>query len=282
MTTRPSAGEFPRGATVIASLTNGSPWTRPLTDKVPEVSATFWLLTILATTLGATVADFLSTNLGRGLGLGMSATTANVSLVVAGTLILQLSTGRCVPGLYWLAAVPVSALGTLLSDDLVDGAGVSLWVVSAVFGALLAVVFAGWHHSEHTLSVHAVRTRRGEAWYWCAVLCAFSLGTAISDLVSANLVHGYATAVLGAALGVITLAHHRLRLTAVAAFWAAYVVARACADSVGDLLSATPRDGGLGLGTNATSVTVLGILIVFGLGTVGAHRIARVHRDAAA
>ncbi|MEO7350695.1 MAG: hypothetical protein ABIR34_12145, partial [Marmoricola sp.] len=184
MTTRSSPGEAPSGATVIAWLTNGSPWTRQLANKVPEVSATFWLLTILSTTLGATVADFLSANLGPGL--GMSATTANVSLVVAGTLIFQLSTGRYVPGLYWLAVVLVSVLGTLLSDDLVDNLGLSLWVVSAVFGVLLAVAFAGWHRSEHTLSVHAVLTRRREAWHWCAVLCAFSLGTAISDLISGN------------------------------------------------------------------------------------------------
>ena len=277
MTTRSPRGEVPRAATVIASLTNGSPWTRPLTNKVPEVSVTYWILTILAATLGATVADFVSVHLGLGpgpgLGLGMSATTANMGLVVAGILILQISTGRCVPGLYWLAVVLVSVLGTLVSDDLVDSLGVSPWVATAVFGGLFAVVLMGLHRSEDPHSGLSVLSRRREVWYWLAILCAFSLGAAISDLTSAELRGGYATTVLviGAMMAVIPLAAHNLGLNAVAAFWAAYVVARPFGESIGDLSTAPARDGGLGLGTLGSSASVLLILAVVGVARAAAH-----------
>lgn len=277
MTTRLSPGDAPHQGTVIASLTNGNPWTRPLSGKVPEASLPFWVLTTLATTVGATGGDFLSANLGLGLGLGMSATTAIMSLVVAGTLIWQLSTARYVPGLYWCAVVLVSVLGTLVSDDLVDNLGVSLWAATAIFGALLAAVLTSWLGSAHTVSVHAVLTRRREACYWCAVLCAFSLGTAMGDLISGRLGLGHATAVLvlGGAMAMITLAHRSFRLNAVAAFWAAYVVACPFGDSIGDLLTAAPSSGGLGLSTDATSSAVLVVmLVVVGLSTAGAHRSA--------
>lgn len=243
-------------------------------NKVPEVSVTFWMLTVLATTLGATVADFLSAHLGLGLGLGMSATTANMSLVVAGTLIIQISTGRCVPGLYWFAVVLVSVLGTLVSDDLVDNLGVSLWVATAVFGSLVAVVLTGLHRSEHTPFDHTVLSRQREVWHWLGVFWAFSLGAAMSDLISMELLLGYASTVfvIGGVIAVLVVAHRSLRLNAVAAFWAAYVVVRPFGDSVGDLLTATPRDGGLGLGTTGTSATVLAMLVIVGLSEAAARR----------
>ncbi len=276
MTTPPARGEASRGATVIASLTNGSPWTRSLSNKVPEVSLPFWILTIISTTVGATAADSLSTS--PGLGLGMSATTANVSLVVAGVLISQLSLSHYVPGSFWLAVVLVAVLGTLVSDDLVHNLGASPWAATAVFSVSLAVAFAAWRGSEHTVSVHAVLTRRREVWYWLVVLGAFSLGTSVGDLVSTKLALGYTAAGLafGGVTVLIVVAQHALRLNAVAAFWAAYVVTRPMGSCLGDFLTAPPRDGGLGLGTIATSALLLAALVVvLGLFTARAHHTAR-------
>jgi uncharacterized membrane-anchored protein len=106
------------------------------------------------------------------------------------------------------------------------------------------------------------------------VFCAFSLGAAMSDLISMELLLGYAATVfvIGGLIAAIALAHRSLRLNAVAAFWAAYVVVRPFGDSVGDLLTATPRDGGLGLGTTGTSATVLAILVIVGLSGAAARR----------
>jgi uncharacterized membrane-anchored protein len=271
MTTRPARGEAPRGATVIASLTNGSPWTRSLPSKAPEVSLPFWTLTMLSTTAGATAADALSTN----LGLGMSATTAIVCLVCAGSLIWQLTTARYVPASYWLTVFLVVVVTTLVSDGLVESLAVSPWDVTLVFCAGLAVAFTGWWRSEHTVSVHNVLTRRGEAWYWLAVVCAFSLGSSIEDLMSAGLGLGYAAAGLFfvVVMGVMAVARRGLKLDVVVAFWAAYVVTRALGAAVGDLLTGAPEHGGVGLGTNVASAGLLAvILLIASLLRVGAHR----------
>jgi uncharacterized membrane-anchored protein len=284
MITRPARVEAPRGATVIASLTNGSPWTRSLPSKVPAVSLPFWILTILCTTAGATAADALSANLGLGPGLGMSATTAIMGLLVAGSLIWQLSTARYVPVSYWLTVFLAVVLATIVSDDLVDNPGVSLWAATGIFGAALAVAFTGWWCSEHTVSVHNVLTRRREAWYWFVVLCAFSLGSSVEALMSEGLGLGYAPAgfVFAFVMGVVAVARLGLKLDVVGAFWAAYILTRPVGAAVGDFLTATPEHGGVGLGANATSVVLLAFILVVGsLVRAGAHRSHGATRDAA-
>jgi uncharacterized membrane-anchored protein len=271
MTDPPSPGDGPRGATVIASLTNGSPWTRPLPNKVAEVSLTFWPLTILSTTVGATAADFLSTN----PRLGMSATTAIMGLVAASSLIWQLSTGRYVAGSYWLAVLLVSVFATLLSVDLVDNLGVNPWAARGIFCTVLVVAFTGWHRSGCAPPVHSVLTRQREAWYWFVVLGAFSLGTSMGDLISEKPALGITTAglVFFGVVAVPSFARHNLRLVVVAAFWAAYVRARPLGAAIGDLLTAAPRDGGLGLRSNATSASLLVVmLVVVSLFDTGGHR----------
>ncbi len=251
-----------------------------LPSKLPRVTLLFWIATILSATVGATVADSVSAD----LGLGLSATTAIMSLILAGALIVQLSAGGRLSGRYWLVVVLASVVGTLISDDLVDNLGVSPMAAAAILCGALLVAVIGWGRSEHTLSVHTVLTRRRETWYWLVVLCAFALGAAISDLFSEKLSLGHvrASLVFGGLTAVITLAHAGHRLNAVAAFWAAYVVTVPFGDSIGDLLTATPRNGGMGLGTNGTSAAVLTvILVIVALSTAGAHRSARQH-DAAA
>jgi uncharacterized membrane-anchored protein len=235
-----------------------------LPSKVPEVSPAFWVLTVLSTVLGASVADFVSDNLGLGVGLGMSATTAIVGLVVAATLICQLSAGRLLRGSYWLAVVVVSVLGTLVSDDLTSSLGVSPWATTAILGASLAAAFVCWFLSERTLSIHAVLTRRREAWHWLTTLCAVGLAAAVGDLTAATFHVGYAPAALvfGVLTALIGLARRLLGLNAVVVFWAAYVMIRPAGDSVTDLLTAAPREGGLGLGTLATSTTILVLVLV--------------------
>jgi uncharacterized membrane-anchored protein len=272
MATRPERGEVPRGATVIASLTNGSPWTRSLPSKVPEVSLAFWTLTILCTTAGATAADVLSANLGLGLGLGMSATTAIAGLVVAGSLMWQLSAARYVPASYWLTAFLVIVFATLVSDDLIDNLGVSIWAATGIFCAALALAFTGWCRSESSVSVPNVRTRRGEAWYWFAALSAFSMGSSVEDLLSERLGLGYAPAGLFFAfvMGVIVMARVGLRLHVVVAFWTAYVLARPLGGAIGDLLTAAPAHGG-GRGASALGVSLAAVILIAGLLGAGAH-----------
>lgn len=236
-----------------------SPWTTTLLNKVPEVVLLFWVVKILSTTVGETAADFLSEN----LGLGLPATTAIMSILLAAVLVAQFSVRRYVPAIYWLAVVLVSVVGTLFSDNLVDNLGVSLWTTTSVFATGLVLSFVAWYRSEHTLSIHSVVTRRREAFYWLAILFTFALGTSAGDLIAEKLAFGYVPSALmfGGIIALVFVAHRVLGLDAVVAFWAAYILTRPFGASIGDFLTASPTDGGLGLGTNGTSAIFLVVII---------------------
>ncbi len=236
-----------------------SAWTKTLLNKVPEITVLFWVVKIMSTTVGETAADFLSEN----LGLGLPATTGIMSVLLAAVLIAQFSVRRYIPSIYWLAVVLISVVGTLFSDNLVDNLGISLWTTTAIFGAGLIVSFVAWYRSERTLSIHSIVTRRREAYYWLAILFTFALGTSAGDLIAEKLAFGYVPSALmfGGVIALIFLAYWRLGLNAVVAFWAAYILTRPFGASMGDFLTATPKDGGLGLGTNGTSAIFLVVII---------------------
>lgn len=248
-------------ATPDLSTTHVDPgaWTRTLLNKVPEVTVLFWVVKILSTTVGETAADFLNEN----LGLGLSATTALMALLLAGVLVVQFSARRYIPWVYWLAVVLISVVGTLFSDNLVDNLGVSLWTTSAIFGAGLTASFIAWYRSEKTLSIHTIVTRRREAFYWLTILFTFALGTSAGDLVAEKLAVGYLPSALifGGVIAAITAAFYALKANAVVAFWAAYIITRPFGASMGDFLTAPTADGGLGIGTNGTSALFLTIIV---------------------
>lgn len=233
-------------------------------NKVPEVTIYFWIIKLLATTVGETAADFLSTTMDLG--------TVTTSFVIGGlfliALAIQLRLRQYVPPVYWLVVVLVSIVGTLVSDNLVDNLGISLQTTSIVFAAALAIVFLWWWLREKTLSVHEIVTTRRELFYWAAILFTFALGTSAGDLASEASGLGYAKSALAflALIAVTTVAYYRFNANGVLAFWIAYVLTRPMGASIGDLLSQQKTDGGLGLGTSVTSgifLTVILSLVVY-------------------
>ncbi|HMM49889.1 MAG TPA: hypothetical protein PKE32_09815 [Miltoncostaeaceae bacterium] len=248
---------------------------RRMLNKVPEVTLYFWIIKVLATTVGETFADYLNTT----LGFGLTGTTWIMSAALAVALGTQFRLTRYVPGVYWTAVVLISVVGTLITDNLTDNMGVSLVVTTGVFGAALAATFAGWFAVEQTLSIHTIFTHRREAFYWLAILFTFALGTAAGDLMAERLALGFALSamIFAGAIAAVAVAHLRLGLNAVAAFWIAYVLTRPLGASIGDLLSQSRIDGGLGIGTTMTSaVFLIAILatVVF-LSVTGIDRIER-------
>lgn len=231
-----------------------TPTLRSMLNKVPEVTAWFWIIKILATTVGETVADYLNVT----LGLGLNGTSVIMTVLLAGALALQLRSRRYLPSLYWTVVVLVSVVGTLLTDNLVDNLGISLWPITLFFSVALAGSFGLWFRSERTLSMHSIVTTRRELFYWTTILLTFALGTAAGDLVAEKIGLGYGLSVLifAAAIGLVALAGRAL-LGLVAAFWAAYVLTRPLGASFGDLLSQDRSAGGLGLGTTVTSLIFL-------------------------
>lgn len=233
---------------------------RQMLNKVPEVTLYFWIIKIMATTVGETAADFLNFNLNWGL----TNTTYLMAILFLITLFFQFRARKYVPGIYWLAVVLISVIGTLVTDNLVDNYGVALETTTVVFGLALLATFAVWYASEKTLSIHSIYTTRREAFYWLAILFTFALGTAAGDLIAEGLNLGYWISALlfAIVIGVVTLAYYFFKMNAVLAFWIAYILTRPFGASLGDYLSQPRHAGGLGLGTMGTSAIFLVIILI--------------------
>ena len=229
-------------------------------NKVPQITLIFWIIKILATTVGETVADFFSET----LKLGLTGTSYVMGAILLVVLIIQFKCKKYIPAVFWLAVVLLSVVGTLISDNLVDNLGVSLATTSMIFGGALILVFIIWYAIEKTLSVDNINTTRKEFFYWLAILFTFALGTSAGDLISESSGLGYAYAALLFA-GIILLdfiAYKFLKLNAILSFWIAYILTRPLGASLGDLLSHPVKDGGLGVGTTVTSIVFLSIILI--------------------
>jgi uncharacterized membrane-anchored protein len=227
-------------------------------NRVPEATAEFWLVKLMAVTVGETAADYLNVH----LGLGLPATSALMAGLLIAALMLQFAQRKYVPWVYWLAVVLISVVGTLISDNLADNLGVPLLTSSLLFGGALAVTFGAWYWIEETLSIHTIYTARREAFYWLAILFTFALGTSAGDWLAEGLGLGYLQAGLayGAVIAVIALAYSRFRLNGNLAFWLAYILTRPMGASFGDYLAQPRSNGGVGLGTTNTSLIFLGCI----------------------
>lgn len=229
-------------------------------NRVPKVTADFWIIKLLAVTMGETAADYLAVN----MGLGLTATSIVMTGVLAMALSVQFAQKRYVPWAYWLAVVLISVVGTLVTDNLVDTFGVRLITTTWEFALALALTFALWFASERSLSIHAIFTSRREAFYWLAILFTFALGTAAGDLVSEQFGLGYlATGVLfGMIIASLAVGFGFLGLDPILGFWLAYIFTRPLGASIGDFMSQPGEYGGLGLGTILTSALFLGTIIL--------------------
>lgn len=228
-------------------------------NKVPQVTLAFWIIKILATTIGETGADFLAVN----AGLGQGVTRSVMAALLAIALVLQLRTRRYSPWNYWLTVVLVSVVGTQITDLLTDQWGVSLYVSTAAFAVTLALIFAVWYRVERTLSIHHIFTLRREWFYWIAILCTFALGTAAGDLATEAFGLGFQWGVVAfGSLIALTYVAWRLGGNAVLTFWIAYILTRPLGASLGDLLTQAPTYGGLGLGAMWTSAIFLTVIVV--------------------
>ena len=193
-------------------------------NKVPEITVYFWVIKILCTTVGETCADLLNEN----LGLGLTNTTYIMAAALIAVLVFQFRARKYVPGIYWLAVVLISVVGTLVSDNLVDNFGVDPGDDDDRLQRHPACVFAAWYWSERTLSVHTIVTTRREAFYWLAILFTFALGTSAGDLVAEKLELGYLprSGSSPARSRSSPSPTSRFKLNAILSFWLAYILTR--------------------------------------------------------
>ncbi|WP_369241217.1 hypothetical protein AB5J56_41935 [Streptomyces sp. R21] len=246
-----------------------------MANKVPEVTVYFWIIKVLTTGMGETASDLLARLLGPVPAVALG------GLALAASLAVQFALRRYVAWAYWTAVVMVSVFGTMAADVLHVGLGVPYTVSTPAFLTVLAAVFVLWYASERTLSVHTIRTRRREAFYWAAVLATFALGTAAGDL-TATVGFGYLGSVVlfAAAICVPALAHRLGALNAVTAFWTAYVITRPLGSSLADWMALGHTRGGLGLGLAPVTLAWTAAIIGFVGYLAASQRDTRTHARA--
>lgn len=246
----------------------------PFTSKLPAITLAFWVMKIAATTLGETLGDFLSKGAEHGgINLGYALASVIVLGIFLATLIAQLSVTRLIPFLYWAVILATSTAGTTMSDfmdrtlDLGYARG-SMILITLLVGALVA-----WRLTEGSISVSSVRTLRAEMFYWFAILCSNTLGTALGDYLAdeeqgPGLGFMGGAAVIGGVIvaiaGVYFIAR-RMKVSSpalfVGLFWAAFVLTRPFGATFGDVLARPTHEGGVGFGPAGSSAVLLAILV---------------------
>ena len=228
-------------------------------SKVPAVTAGFWVIKVLATTLGETGGDAVTMT----LGLGYLAGTAIFAGALAVAVGAQIAARRFRPFVYWFAIVATTTVGTTAADLCDRSLGLGYAGGSALLLTLLMATLAAWWRTMGSVSVESVATPRAEAFYWATVLVSQTLGTALGDWMAddTGLGYGGGALVFGAALAVVAGLYVLTGVSRVVLFWAAFILTRPLGATLGDVLDKPAAEGGLALGRFEASA-VLGGLIV--------------------
>jgi uncharacterized membrane-anchored protein len=228
-------------------------------SKVPEVTLGFWLVKILATTLGETGGDTVTMTLDWGYLAG----TALFALVLIGLVVAQIRAKRFHPALYWATIVASTTFGTTMADFADRSLGIGYTGGSTLLLACLAAVLALWYRTEGTVSVNTVSTPRVEAFYWAAITFSQTMGTALGDWLADTGGLGYegGALVFAAALAVVVFLYYRTQVSRVGLFWAAFILTRPLGATVGDFLDKPVANGGLNLSRPLASAVIAAFIV---------------------
>ncbi|MEA1798303.1 MULTISPECIES: COG4705 family protein [Rhodococcus] len=229
--------------------------------KLPHITASFWMVKILATTLGETGGDLLA----QTLHVGYLVATAVFAALFLIAVIFQLRARRYHPALFWTVIALTSTAGTTLSDLLNRTGGLGYTGGAVLLTTGLTVVFLLWWRSGQTLDVENIATARGEALYWVAILFSNSLGTSSGDFLADSIGLGFrdSALILLAVMAGLLAAHYFTSINGIVLFWIAFVLTRPLGATGGDFLSKPSDHGGLGWGTQWTSAVLLIVLVGF-------------------
>lgn len=230
-------------------------------SKVARITLLFWLMKVVATTLGETLGDFISMTLNLGYSVGIAITFVFFILV----LVTQLCTKHYIPYVYWLVIVGTTTLGTEISDWIDRTLHLGYIAGSIVLVVLLIAALFIWFKKFGDLKVYPILTPGKELYYWIAILFSNSLGTAFGDYLTDNLELSYMHGALitGGIILCVAALHYLTRINDVLLFWIAFVFTRPFGATFGDFLTKPVSKGGLNLGTLASSLVAIAILTLF-------------------
>jgi uncharacterized membrane-anchored protein len=228
-------------------------------SKVPEVTLGFWIIKILATTLGETGGDTVTMTLDWGY---LAGTALFLSLLVV-LVILQIAAKKFHPGLYWATIIASTTAGTTMADFADRSLGIGYTGGSLLLLACVLATLAAWYWSLGSISVATVNAPKVEAFYWIAITFSQTLGTALGDWTADDTGLGYDGGALlfGAGLAILVVLYFTTKVSRVFLFWAAFILTRPLGATVGDFLDKPVSDGGLAL-SRPLATAVIGTLII--------------------
>jgi len=229
--------------------------------KVPEVTLGFWVVKVVATTLGETGGDAVSMSMGLGYLVG----TAIFALAFAGAVTAQVRARAFQPFLYWTTIVATTTVGTTLADFCDRSLGIGYAGGSALLLALLAASLWSWHRALGSVSIESVNSPRAEMHYWLTIMFSQTLGTALGDWTADTMGLGYdgAALIFGGLLVLVAVAYRWTRLSHTALFWAAFILTRPLGAVLGDRLDKPLAAGGLEVSRYAASAALTAFIVIW-------------------
>jgi uncharacterized membrane-anchored protein len=226
----------------------------PTTSKVPEVTLTFWVIKIAATTLGETGGDAVSMTLQLGYLVG----TAIFAALFLALVTMQIRARSFRPWLYWAVIVATTTVGTTMADFADRSLGIGYTGGSSILFGLVLLSLAIWWRTEGTVSVNFIAWPRVEAFYWVTILFSNTLGTALGDWAADDGGLGFegGAVVFGAAILALAGLYYATSLSRTMLFWGAFILTRPLGATLGDLLTKPVTDGGLHLGRIVSSLVI--------------------------
>lgn len=228
-------------------------------SKVPEVTLIFWIIKILATTLGETGGDAVSMS----MNLGYLVSTGIFAVIFIVAVIAQVSAKRFHPALYWTTIIATTTVGTTLADFADRSLGIGYAGGTTILFALLMASLLMWYRALGSVAIDTVTSPKSETFYWVTIMFSQTLGTALGDWTADTAGLGYSGSaiVFSAMLATLAAAYYRTTLSRTMLFWAAFILTRPLGAVVGDLLDKPISHGGLALSRYSASAALL-VLIV--------------------
>jgi uncharacterized membrane-anchored protein len=228
-------------------------------SKVPEVTLVFWIIKVLATTLGETGGDAVSMSMNLGYAIG-SFIFIGIFVVA---VIAQIAAKKFHPFLYWLVVIATTTAGTTMADFADRSLGIGYPGGASLLFVLLLASLAVWYWSEGSISVNTVSTPKIETFYWVAILFSQTLGTALGDWMADTNGLGYEGGALmfAAGLALIAAAYFYTSISRTLLFWAAFILTRPLGATLGDLLDKPLNNGGLAFSRFYASAILAAVII---------------------
>jgi uncharacterized membrane-anchored protein len=230
-------------------------------SKVPAVTFVFWVIKVLATTLGETGGDTLSMS----MNLGYLLSTGIFSVIFVAAVIIQVRAKQFHPVIYWVTIIATTTVGTTLADLVDRSLGIGYAGGTTILLVMLMASLWIWKRNLGSVAVDTVNSPKSEMYYWVTIMCSQTLGTALGDWTAdtAGIGYGGGIFVFGGLLAVIAAIYYFTKISHTLLFWSAFILTRPLGAVVGDFLDKPRDEGGLEMSRYSASAALVVLMVIF-------------------